>query len=100
MSLILVRQREEQPQDQEQQQEQEEEQADFERVIVNPVNNKEEQAGNNIEEAERIELPREELTEEAQDLKAMFIIQLENLTNSSLLQMEPREKLPKPRISN
>ena len=49
MSLILVRQREEQPQDQEQQQEQEEEQTDFERVIVNPVNNKEEQAENNIE---------------------------------------------------
>ena len=100
MSLILVRQREEQPQDQEQQQEEEEEQTDFERVIVNQVNNEEEQAGNNIEEAERIELPREELTEEDQDLKAMFITQLENLTHSSLLQMEPREKLPKARINN
>ena len=57
MSLILVRQREEQPQDQEQQQEEKEEQADFERVIVSQVNNKDEQAGNNIEEVERIELP-------------------------------------------
>ena len=75
MSLILVRQREEQPQDQEQQQEEEEEQTDFERVIVNQVNNEEEQAGNNIEEAERIELPREDLTEEDQDLKAIFITQ-------------------------
>ena len=59
ISLILVQQRKEQPQDQEQQQEEEEEQTDFERVIVNPVNNEEEQSGNNIEEAERIELPRE-----------------------------------------
>ena len=100
MSLILVRQREEQPQDQEKQQEEEEEQTDFERVIVNPVNNEEEQAGNNIEEAQLIELPTEELTEEDQDLKAIFITQLENLTHSSLLQMEPREKLPKARISN
>ena len=86
MSLILVRQREKQPQDQEQQQEEEEEQTDFERVIANQVNNEEEQAGNNIEEAARIELPREELTEEDQDLKAMFITQLKNLTHSSLLQ--------------
>ena len=73
MSLIIVRQREEQPQDQEQQQEEEEEQTDFERVIVNQVNNEEEHPGNNIGEAERIELPREELTEGDQDLKAMFI---------------------------
>ena len=91
MSLILDRQREEQPQNQEQQQEEEEEQTDFERVIVNQVNNEEEQAGNNIEEAERIELPREELTEEDQDLKAMFMTQLENFTHSLLLQIEPRE---------
>ena len=56
MALTLIQQREEQPQDQEQQQEEEEEQTDFERVIVNQVNNEEEQAGNNIEEAERIEL--------------------------------------------
>ena len=67
---------------------------------MNQVNNEEEQAGNNIEEAERIELPREELTEEDQDLKAMFINELENLTHSSLLQMEPREKLPMARINN
>ena len=99
MSLILVRQRGKQPQDQEQQQEKEEEQTDFERVIVNQVNNEEEQAGNNIEEAERIKLPREELTEEDQDLK-VFITQLENLTHSSLLQTELREKLPKARFVN
>ena len=99
MSLILVQQREEQPQDLEQQHK-EEEQTDFKRVIVNQINNKEEKTGNNIKEAERIELPREELTEEDQDLKAMFINKLENLTHSSLLQMEPREKLPKARISN
>ena len=83
MSLILVWQREEQPQDYEQQQkEEEEEPTDFERVIVNQVNNEEEQAGNNIEEAEQIELPRKELTEEDQDLKAMFItLLLENLSH-------------------
>ena len=73
ISLILVWRREEQPQDQEQQQAEKEEQTEFERVIVNPVNNEEEQAWNNIKEAERIELPRKELTEEGQDLKAMFI---------------------------
>ena len=42
---------------------------------MNEVNNEEEQAGNNIEEAEQIELPREDLTEEDQDLKAIFITQ-------------------------
>ena len=62
---------------------------------MNQANNEEEQSGNNIKEAERIKLPREKFTEEDQDLKAMFIIQLENLTHSSLLQMEPREKLLK-----
>ena len=67
---------------------------------MNPVNIEEEQAGNNIKEAERIELPREELIEEDQDLKVMFISQLENLNHSSLLQMEPREKLPKAKINN
>ena len=61
---------------------------------MNPVNNQAEQAGNNIEEAERIGLPREELAEEDQDLK------LEDLTHSSLLQIEPREKLSKARINN
>ena len=82
MSLILVWQREEQPQDYEHQQEEEEEQRDFARVIVNQVNNEEEPTGNNIEEAEQIELPRQELTEEDQDLKAMFItLLLENLTH-------------------
>ena len=67
---------------------------------MNQVNNEEEQAGNNIEEAERIELPREKLTEEDQHLKAMFITQLENLTHSSLLQIETRVKLPKARFDN
>ena len=85
MSLILVRQKEKQPQDQEQQQEEGEKQTDFERVIVNPVNKEEEQAGNNIEEAERIELPREQFTEENQGLKAKFITQLENLNHSLLV---------------
>lgn len=40
---------------------------------MNHVNNKEEQAMNNIEEAEQIALAREEITEEDQDPKAMFI---------------------------
>ena len=70
------------------------------KVIMNQVNNEEEQAWNNIEEAEGIELPREEITEEDQDLKAMFITQLENLIHSSLLQMESREKLRKVRFDN
>ena len=94
MNLILVRRREEQPQDQEQQYKEEEEQIDFERIIVNQVIiNDEEHVENNGMDAERIELPREELTEEDQDLKEMFIIQLENLTHSSLLQIERREKI-------
>ena len=94
MNLILVRRREEQPQDQEQQHKEEEEQIDFERIIVNQVIiNDEEHVENNGMDAERIELPREELTEEDQDLKEMFIIQLENLTHSSLLQIERREKI-------
>ena len=67
---------------------------------MNQVNNTEEQAGNNIDEADRIKLPREELTEEDQNLKAMFITQLENLTHSSLLQIESREKLSKARFGN
>ena len=62
---------------------------------MNQVNNKEKQAVNNIDETERIELPREELTEEDHDLNTMFITQLENLAYSSLLQIEPRVKLPK-----
>ena len=40
---------------------------------MNHVNNKEEQAMNNIEEAEQIALAREEITEEDQDPKAMFV---------------------------
>ena len=68
---------------------------------MNQVNiAEEEQVENNGMDAERIEFPREELTEEDQDLKEMFIIHLENLTHSSLLQIEPREKLPKAKFDN
>ena len=67
---------------------------------MNPVNNEVEQAGNNIEEVERIKLTREELIEEDQDLKVMFITLLENLTHSSLRQMEPRKKFRKVRINS
>ena len=68
---------------------------------MNQVNvREEEQVENNGMDAERIELPREELTEEDQDLKEMFIIQLENLTHSLLLQIETREKLPKAKFDN
>ena len=101
MNLILVRKKEEQPQDQEQQQEEEEEQIDFKRIIVNQVNiNEEKQIKNNGMDAERIKLPREELKEEDQDLKEMFIIKLENLTHSSILQIESREKLHKAKFDN
>ena len=101
MNLIPVLKREEQPQDQEKQQEEEEEQIDFERVIVNQGNiDEEEQVQNNGMDTESIKLPREELTEEDQDLKEMFIIQLENLTHSSLLQIEPREKFSKAKFHN
>ena len=101
MNLILDRKREEQPQDQEQQQEEEEQQIDFERIIMNQVNIIEEkQVKNKDMDAERIKLPREELTEEDQDLKEMFSMQLENLTHSLLLQIEPREKLRKARFDN
>ena len=55
---------------------------------MNQVNiAEEEQVENNGMDAERIEFPREKLTEEDQDLKEMFIIQLEKLTHSSLLQI-------------
>ena len=99
-NAVLFKKEPEQLQDQEQQQDEEEEQTDFEKVNVNQVNNTEEQAGDNIDEAERIKLPRQELTEEDQNLKAMFITQLENLTHSSLLQIESREKLSKARFDN
>ena len=101
MNLILVQNREEQPQDQEQQQEEEEEQIEFEIIIVNQVNiNEEQQVQNNGMDAEHIQLPREEHTEEDQDLKEMFIIQLKNLNRSSLLQIEPRKKLSKVKFDN
>ena len=101
MNLILVQKREEQPQDREQQQEEEEEQIDFKKVVVNQVNiNEEMQVENNGMDAEQIELPREELAEEGKDLKKMFIIQLENLIHSSLLQIEPKEKFPKAKFDN
>ena len=62
---------------------------------MNQVNiDEEEQVENNAMDVECIELPREERTEEDQDLKEMFIIQLENLTHSLLLQIELIEKLP------
>ena len=68
---------------------------------MNQVNiNGKEHVENNGMDAERIELPREKLTEEDQDLKEMFIIQLENLTHSSFLQIEPREKPPKAKFDN
>ena len=87
--------------DQERQQEEEEQHIDFERIIMNQVNDIEEkQVKNNDMDAERIKLPREELTEEDQDLKEMFSMQLENLIHSLLLQIEPREKLRKARFDN
>ena len=101
INLILVQKSKERPQDQEEQQEEEEEQIDFKRIIVNQVNtNEEEQSENSGMDAEQIELPIEELTEEDQDLNEMFIIQLENLTHSLLLQIETREKLPKAKFDN
>ena len=41
---------------------------------MNQVNNEEEQTGNNIEEGERIDVPRDDITEKDQDLKAIFNI--------------------------
>ena len=68
---------------------------------MNQVNiNEEMQVENNGMDAEQIELPREELAEEGKDLKKMFIIQLENLIHSSLLQIEPKEKFPKAKFDN
>ena len=51
-------------------------------------------------DVECVELPREECTEEDQDLKEMFIIQLENLTHSLLLQIDLIEKVPKAKFDN
>ena len=94
----------EQPQDQEQQQQQgeegDEEQIDFQIVNVNQAEANEEYVGNNIEDDERIEIFREILTEEDQDLEAKFINQFENLTHSLLIQIDPREKLPKVKLDN
>ena len=68
---------------------------------MNQVNiDEKEQVTNNVMDAEGVKLPREELTEEDQDLKEMFIIQLENLTHFSLLQIETKEKLPKAKFDN
>ena len=64
---------------------------------MNQVNiNEEEQVENKGMDAEQIKLSREELAEEDQDLKEIFII----LTNSLLLQIESREKLPKANLDN
>ena len=78
----------------------EEEPIDSETVRLNPVDSEEEEGENNIGETERIELPTEGLNEEDRDLEVMFIDQLENITHSTFLQIEPREKLPKVRIGN
>ena len=68
---------------------------------MNQVNiDEEEQVGNNCMDLERIKLPREELREEDQHLKELFIIQLENLTLSLLLLIESREKLPNAKFDN
>ena len=68
---------------------------------MNQVNiDEEEQVENNTMDVECIELPREQRTEEDQDLKEMFIIQLENLTHSLLLQIELVEKLPEAKFDN
>ena len=94
----------EQPQDQEQQQQQgeegDEEQIDFQIVNVNQAEADEEYVRNNIEDDERIEILREILTEGDQYLEAKFINQLENLTHSSLIKIDPREKLPKVKLDN
>ena len=75
--------------------------ADRLRIMVNQVNiDEEEQVENNAMDVECIELPREERTEEDQDLKEMFIIQLENVTHSLLLQIELIDKLPKAKFDN
>ena len=91
---------EEQCQTEERTQVEEEEQIDLETVRPNLVDSEEEEAENNIGENERIELPTEGLKEEDRDLEVMFIDQLENIKNSTLLQIEPREKLPKVKIDN
>ena len=91
---------EEQCQTEEQTQVEEEEQINLETVRPNLVDSEEQEAENNIGETERIELPAEGLKEEDRDLEVMFIDLLENIKNSTLLQIEPREKLPKVRIDN
>ena len=73
---------------------------DFERVNIEVNIDEEEQIENNGLDAERIELPREDLTEEDQYLKEMFTILLKNVTHSLILQREPREKPPKAKFDN
>ena len=53
-----------------------------------------------VEGNEDVLVEFEELTEADKELEQYFITELENLDHSTLLHMEPREKLPKVKMSN
>ena len=92
MNLILVRQREEQQ----------------EVVIANE--NVEEPIDSDIEVIEQViihdiqveeDKQMEEILEkDEQELETLFIAELENMTHSTMLEMEPRMKLPKAKLDN
>ena len=92
MNLILVRQREEQQ----------------EVVIANE--NVEEPIDSDIEVIERViihdiqveedEQMEEILEKHEQELETLFIAELENMTHSAMLEMEPHMKLPKVKLDN
>ena len=92
MNLILVRQREEQQ----------------EVVIANE--NVEEPIDSDIEviegviihdiQVEEDEQMEEILEKDERELETLFIAELENMTHSTMLEMEPRMKLPKVKLDN
>ena len=71
--------------------------------IVEPVvnNDEEEQLLVNVEVAENVLINNdEELSKKDKELEQYFQLELENLHHSTLLHMEPREKLPKVTLSD
>ena len=77
--------------------------AEEEGNIAEPVvnNDEEEQLLVNIEVAENVLINNdEELSKKDKELEQYFQLELENLHHSTLLHMEPREKLPKVTLSD
>ena len=104
MNLILVRNREEQVSEMEEPPEQlcdDDQQPENEQ----PDTNDQTSLDAHIEEQEReeihhIENALPELTEDERELETCFVTQLTSLNHSSMIQIVPREKLPKVKVEN